>query len=291
MPPKYAIITPARNEEKYIDSTIASVLSQTAKPAIWVIIDDHSTDRTREIIDAARDEFPWIQLLENDIEAERAPGAKVVRLFNLGIDSLKDEYDFLVKLDADLSFRPDYFERLFLEFERDPHLGIAGGYCQNQDGQALKTEWTPEYHVRGATKVYRKKCLSDIGGLIPVMGWDGLDEMKAQMLGWNTKSFKDLLILHLRHTGQATGKIRFAWLWGVSSHYMGYDPIFFLIRCMRNIKRRPYLLFSMTMVFGYLYSLVVRSKQVDDKNLILYIRKFQRRRLFSNLKFINRKNI
>jgi len=288
MVPSYAIITPARNEEKYIDSTISSVTSQTIKPTIWVLIDDHSTDRTREIIDTARKEFPWIRRLENEKDTERAPGAKVVGLFNQGLASLKNDYDYIVKLDADLSFHSDYFEKLFIEFERDPRLGIAGGYCQYLDGQTMRIEWTPEYHVRGATKVYRKKCLSDIGGLVPVMGWDGLDEMKAQMLGWKTRSFNDIFVEHLRHTGEATGKIRFAWLWGVSSYYMGYDPLFFIIRCTRNIKRRPYLVFSMMMVFGYLYSFVIRRNQIEDIKLKLFIRKFQRRRIISYLKFFNR---
>jgi hypothetical protein len=210
----------------------------------------------------------------------------------MGYESIKDDYDFIIKLDADVSFSSEYFEKIFDEFERDPTLGIAGGYCQYKDGENLKIEWTPEYHVRGATKVYRKKCFREIGGLIPVMGWDGLDVMKAQMLGWKTRSLKNIFISHLRPTGKATGSIRFAWLWGKSSYFMGYDPLFFIIRCLKNMNRHPYLIFSGTMFLGFLHSVVTCESQLKEKELIKFIRNFQRTRLLSIFKlqtyFINR---
>ena len=46
----YVIITPARNEEAFIDQTIKSVISQTFLPKRWIIVSDGSTDRTDEIV-------------------------------------------------------------------------------------------------------------------------------------------------------------------------------------------------------------------------------------------------
>ncbi len=41
----YVLITPARNEEAFIEKTIESVIHQTVLPVKWVIVDDGSTDR------------------------------------------------------------------------------------------------------------------------------------------------------------------------------------------------------------------------------------------------------
>ena len=58
---KYLIITPVRNEEKYIEYTIKSVLQQTVKPEEWIIVDDGSTDNTSSIIDEYSRKYDWIK--------------------------------------------------------------------------------------------------------------------------------------------------------------------------------------------------------------------------------------
>ncbi len=253
---KYIVITPAKNEEEYIPKVIESMIKQTILPVRWVIIDDNSDDNTAEILKKAISNHKWIRLLQSFSDENRAPGAKVVHTFNFGLSTIDEEYDYIVKFDADLEFEADYFERILVEFDLHPKLGIAGGYCVEKYKNKLKIEPTPTYHVRGATKVYRSECFEDIGGLIPAMGWDGLDEMKAQMLGWETRSIKDISLIHLRPTGKASGSLRYAWLWGKSSYFMGYDPLFFIIRSLKNIYKKPYILFSFTMLISYIFSLI-----------------------------------
>ena len=48
---RYVIISPVRDEEKYIERTIQSVMRQTIRPVEWVIVDDGSCDRTAAILD------------------------------------------------------------------------------------------------------------------------------------------------------------------------------------------------------------------------------------------------
>ena len=57
----YVIITPARNEEKYIENTLISVINQTVKPQEWIIVNDGSIDRTGSIIDLYADKVEWIR--------------------------------------------------------------------------------------------------------------------------------------------------------------------------------------------------------------------------------------
>jgi glycosyltransferase involved in cell wall biosynthesis len=49
--PLVSIVTPVFNQEKYIESTINSVLSQTYSNIEYIVIDDGSYDGTREVLD------------------------------------------------------------------------------------------------------------------------------------------------------------------------------------------------------------------------------------------------
>ena len=281
---RYIIITPAKNEEKHINLTIQSVISQTIRPIQWIIVDDNSNDRTAEYAEEACRKYDWIIVVRMISKEKRAPGAKVIHAFNEGLKHIVHSYDYIVKLDADLQFSKDYFEKLLIEFDNNEKLGIAGGFCAEKKGVELVIERTPNYHVRGATKMYRVECFKDIGGIMPVMGWDGIDEIKAQMKGWKTWSFENLIILHLRPTGKESGGHRYAYLWGQSSYFMGYDPLFFILRALKNYKSHPYIIFSFIMIFGYLQSYVSRKPKIEDKDFIKFIRKFQRKRLLGLFK-------
>ena len=202
------VITPVRNEEEHIEKTITSVVSQTIRPQRWVIVDDGSNDRTADIVGRWVIRHPWISLVLRKDRGHRKQGTGVIEAFYDGYVTLGDiDWDFIVKLDGDVSFVPDYFERAFQYFSVDPKLGIGGGLIHNSDGNKLWVEKSndPRFHVRGATKIYRRACWEDIGELIRAPGWDTLDEVKANMKGWTTNTFMDLPIIHHRYTGQADG--------------------------------------------------------------------------------------
>jgi poly-beta-1,6-N-acetyl-D-glucosamine synthase len=280
MKQSYIVITPAKNESDYIRFTIKSMINQSIKPQKWIIVDDGSTDSTYEIIKEAEQNNNWIKIIRKNTLDKRAPGANVVNAFNYGLSTIKEDYNYLVKLDADLEFDEDYFEKLIKQFEINSNLGIAGGYCVNSiRGEKIKMDNTPEFHVRGATKMYRQKCFIEIGGLMPKFGWDGIDEMKAMMLGWETKSFRDILVFHLRPTGKETGLLRYAWRRGVLNYFMGYNPLYLVLSSINNFSKKPYILFGITLLAGYIYSYITNSEQINDKNLIKFIKQFQSQRI------------
>ena len=277
----YIVITPAKNESNYISFTINSMVRQSIKPNKWIIVDDGSVDETVEIVERAAQKYNWISIIKKETNERRAPGSNVVNAFNYGLNTIHVDYNFIVKLDSDLEFEADYFEKLLKEFEQNNKLGIAGGYCVNNTGDKQKIDNTPEYHVRGATKMYRKKCFQEIEGLVPKFGWDGIDEMKAMMLGWETKSFKNIIVNHLRPTGQETGLLRYAWRRGVLNYYLGYNPLYLILSSINNFSKKPYGLFGLTLFAGYIYSYLTKSEQMSDKKLIDFIKKFQKKRINS----------
>jgi poly-beta-1,6-N-acetyl-D-glucosamine synthase len=176
---KYVVITPVRDEAAYLRTTAESMARQTVLPQEWIIVDDGSKDTTGEIINEYADRYCWIRGVTRKDRGFRAAGGGVVDAFNDGYRTLQNsDWDFVVKLDGDLQFQPDYFEACFEEFERDPKLGVGGGIiCYEVAGEKYFEE-NPAFHVRGATKIYRRKCWDAIGGFWPAAGWDTMDEHK-----------------------------------------------------------------------------------------------------------------
>jgi biofilm PGA synthesis N-glycosyltransferase PgaC len=277
---KYAIITPIRDEERFIEATIASVKGQTIPPAEWVIVDDGSTDRTGEIIDRYEAQLPWLRVVHRANRGFRKSGGGVVEAFYDGYKALhRNDWDFIVKLDGDLTLPANYFEKCFTHFEHDPKLGIGGGEIYHDLGGARKLEANPKFHVRGATKIYRRACWEAIGGLWQAPGWDTIDEVKANMLGWKTYSFGELQIVHHRVTGTADGLLRDRIKHGTACYVSGYAPLFLLASCVSRLMQKPYVAGSAAILYGFVKGYWIRAPRVNDKQLIKYLRAQQLRRL------------
>ena len=136
---KYVIITPVRNEASYIEKTIASVTCQTVLPCQWIIVDDGSTDGTSEILDIHAAQVTWIKVIHRQDRGYRAAGGGVMEAFYAGYSVLTDDsWGFIVKLDGDLSFAPEYFERCFHIFGAERRLGIGGGTVCRLENDELR---------------------------------------------------------------------------------------------------------------------------------------------------------
>jgi len=184
-----------------------------------------------------------------------------------------------VKLDADLSFAPDYFERLLRKFEEDPSLGVGGGMLYQARPHGLVLERAPLWHVRGATKVYRQECFSQIGGVEECLGWDTIDELRAEMNGWGTRSFEDVTAVHHRPTSSVGGLVRGTARLGRGSYYLGSDPVFMVARSVRRMLHPPYVIGGLAMFAGYCDAWLRGSSRYEDEELMSYLRGQQRRRL------------
>jgi glycosyltransferase involved in cell wall biosynthesis len=277
---RYVIITPVRDEEKYLEATIECICHQTEPPAEWVIVDDGSKDRTGEIADRYAKQYPWIHVVHRGNRGFRKSGGGVIEAFYDGYRALRSkEWDFVVKLDGDLSFSRDYFEKCFEYFRRDPELGIGGGEIVHEISNQMKVETNPLFHVRGATKIYRRECWEAIGGLWPAPGWDTIDEVKANMLGWKTYAFKDLQLVHHRYTGTEEGLFRDQVKHGVACYISGYHPLFVAASCLRRLTKKPRVIGSIGVMYGYIKSQLTRPPRLDDRSYFAYIRGQQLKRL------------
>jgi glycosyltransferase involved in cell wall biosynthesis len=277
---KYIVITPVRDEEKYIENVIRSMISQHVIPVEWIIVDDGSTDRTGSIVEDYSSRYSWLRVIHRENRGSRKPGGGVVEAFYDGLNSLStSDWDFLVKLDGDLSFDSDYFKKCFDHFDDDPKLGIGGGDIYHDIGGKLALEKNPAFHVRGATKIYRKACWDALGGLIAAPGWDTLDEVKANMLGWKTRCFSDLILVHHKYTGSADGRWG-GWVKNGRANYIsGYHPVFMMLKCIRRAFKKPVLISALGLFYGFVSGYLKDIPQVGDRALITYLRKQQMNRI------------
>lgn len=260
----YILITPVRDEEKYIEETLRSVVNQTIQPSRWIIVDDGSTDRTPEIIAEYRKGIDWIEVLRIDRDTPRQPGSPVVNAFNHGYERIKEtDFDFVVKLDCDLRFAPDYFENLLREFEKDPRLGIASGVYLEDHGKGWTPVEMPYYHTAGACKFMRKECFTQIDGFVVAKGWDTVDEIRAQMRGWRTRHFTELTMYHLKNEGSGIGFLSTNAMHGEIFYMTGGSKIFFVAKVLHRIfTGQPLFMGAVMLLYGYLKPLIQQKKRL-----------------------------
>jgi biofilm PGA synthesis N-glycosyltransferase PgaC len=273
---RYVVVTPVRDEEEFLPKTLESILHQTVLPQEWVIVNDGSKDRTGAIIEEYANRYSWIRGVHRIDRGFRKWGAGIIEAFYDGFHALRTrDWEFMCKLDGDLSFEPGYFEASFAKFASNSRLGIGGGVLYHvQDGQKIP-ERHPVFHVRGGTKIYRRECWDALGGLWVGPGSDTIDEVKANMLGWSTMSFTDLELNHHRWTGATYGRWGGVVKNGKTDYVSGYHPLFLLAKAAARLPQRPYVIGSVALVYGYLKAQWERLPQVDDPALIRYLRREQ----------------
>jgi glycosyltransferase involved in cell wall biosynthesis len=275
---RYLAIAPARDEEKFLPRLITSMTAQTLRPARWIVIDDGSTDATAAILDQAAREHSWIEPKHLAVGRERLPGGESV-LMQFLPKSVWQDYDAILRIDADISFKPDFAELLAAEFLRDPALGIAGATLFEPEGSAWREIRSPSFHTRGAVKMYSRACFEAIGGLASGLGWDTLDEALAMMLGFKSRSFRHIRAYHHRPQGAAGGNLKGHLAAGRAAYNVGYHPLFMLTRAAKRGLQWPPVIGGVYLLAGYLEGYLRRHKKIASPDLVKFIRKQQIRRL------------
>lgn len=278
----YVLITPARNEEVSIEKTIKSVVNQTVLPGKWIIVSDGSTDRTDEIVRSYQQKYDFIQLVRRDVNANRDFASKVYAI-RAGLEKLNGtRYDFIGNLDADVSFEPDFYERIFREFDQNPDLGISGGvFYELQNGKWIAQRTNVNWSVGGCTQIFRRQCYQDIGGYLPLKkgGEDAVAEVLARRHGWQVRGLPELKIYHYRKMGSANQSIYKVRINHGAYHYsMGYMLWYEVARTFSRL-RKSYVLAEFATLFGYLLALIRRDEIAVPKDVHRYIREEQVKRL------------
>ena len=279
---KYVLITPARNEEAFIENTLASMVAQTLVPERWVIVDDGSTDRTGAIVQAYVERYPWIELVQRPQRQDRNFAGKA-HAFNAGLEQVRSfQFEVIGNLDADISFEHDYFEFLLSKFAEFPRLGVAGTAMREANYDAVTDSFYNDNDVFGACQLFRRTCFEQVGGYTPIK-WGGIDWVAvrtARLKGWQTRSFRDKLFYHHRPMGATeanTWKARFDY--GRKDYFLGNHPFWQVFRVSFQMMKRPYVVGGLLLLSGYFYSFASRIQRPVAPELLRFHRREQLERL------------
>ena len=282
---RFVIVSPGRDEERFLPQMVSSIVGQARRPDLWVIVDDGSTDHTGLIAAEAARIHPWIRVIGRGNRGVRSVGPGVVESFLHGLAGVDvDDFAFVGKFDLDLRLPTSYFERLLDRFAADPRLGSASGkaWFRGADGSAVDEGIADDMSV-GAAKFYRTECFRDIGGLVREVMWDGIDVHRARMLGWKVCSFPDpeLRFEHLRPMGSSqhgilTGRMRH----GYGQWFMGTGLGFMTASAVFRLRRPPAVVGSAAMWWGYVRAMLSGQRRYEDLEFRRFLRRYQRACLF-----------
>jgi poly-beta-1,6-N-acetyl-D-glucosamine synthase len=279
--PNYILITPARNEAQFIESTLKSVIAQTVLPLKWVIVSDGSTDGTDEIVRRYLGSYRWIELLRMPERVERHFAGKVLA-FNAGYESIRNLNPEIVgNIDADVTFDPDHFEFLIRKAANNPSLGVFGAPFREGNFR-YDYRFTNIENVWGGCQLFRRECFEEIGGYMPLKGGciDHVAVLSARLHGWQTRTFTEKVCIHHRIMGTAIqGSLKAKFKLGVKDQFVGNHPLWEIFRVIYQMKNRPYIGGAIALGLGYVWSMVRRSETPLSKEFVAFARREQMRRL------------
>ena len=277
----YLAISPCRNEQSFMRQTLDTVIAQTVRPALWIIVDDGSADGTPEILAEYARMHSFIRIVRLDDRGYRNVGPGVIDAFYAGYQTIAiDEFDFLCKLDLDLALPPRYFEILIQRMLENRRIGTCSGkpyFVHTHTGQLLSEKCGDENSI-GASKFYRVGCFNQIGGFVRQVMWDGIDGHRCRMLGWIACSWDepDLRFIHLRPMGSSyksmtTGRMRH----GHGQYFMGTGPLYMTISALYRMTRPPIVIGGLAMWWGYIKSMLSGKERLEDTDFRAFLRKYQ----------------
>lgn len=280
---KYYAIIPAYNEEAFMEITLQSIAAQTILPTKLVVVDDNSTDNTAAIVSEFAKNHPWVSLVNKKSSAVHLPGSKVIQAFEAGYATVDEDYDIIVKLDADLILPPDYFETIIKAFEADPQVGMAGGFAYiEKNGQWILENLTDKDHIRGAFKAYRKELFKQMGGLRPAMGWDTADELLAKFYGWKVITIEHLKVKHLKPTGANYDKAA-RYKQGAAFYTLGYGLIITAIAGAKLAMRKKKPLLFLDYITGFLKARKDRKPMLVTPEQAKFVQRYRWKKMKEKL--------
>ncbi|MDP5157818.1 MAG: glycosyltransferase family 2 protein [Flaviramulus sp.] len=280
----FYIVIPAHNEESSIGLTLNSLVNQTLLPKWILVVNDHSTDNTQNIIESYVGKYPYISLINVKSTNQHLPGTKIINAFYKGYEMLDDDYDVICKFDADLIFPDNYLQQLAIHFKNDDKLGMASGFCyiEKNDDWILEN-LTRKDHIRGALKAYKKDCFLQIGKLKPSMGWDTVDELLAKYYDWNILTDESLHVKHLKPTGISYNKAS-KYLQGEAMYKMRYGFFITFISALKLAYKKKSLWLFKDYLAGYFKAKKENIDYLVSEDEGNFIRNLRWKGIFSKVK-------
>ncbi len=277
---RYLLVTPAKNEEKNLPLLAKSIINQSIKPGLWVIVNDNSTDKTGEIIGELSEKHEWIishTLTDKFIEYDPTyrysvvvrEGFRVAR--KLAHDS-RIPYGFIGLVDADFILERRFFEKILNEFKKDPHLGIASGGVYVLEGRRLVWERTNPEFARGSPRLFRRECFNDVGGYRRFYNPDTLSNYMARIKGWRVRQIVNAIAVQVRPTQERYGYYRASIKKGYVNYYLG-TPLSSILLWALYLGVFDSVAKASGLLKGYLEKLEKKEPRLDNRQVTEFVKK------------------
>ena len=272
---KILIIIPIFNEENQLDKCLQSFVNQTTKPLNLILVNDGSTDNSKEIINKYSKKFSWINGYNKTSNGKAEAGKKIIKAFNFGKSKSKIKYDLIGKFDGDIILPKNYFEKMIQHFKKNINIGICSGTLYvKKNNKWIYESLHDKKHIRGATKLYSKKCFKDIGGLSENLGWDTIDELLAKYFNYKTKVDDKLIVKHLRSTTERYKK-NHVFNQGILMYRLRYGILITFLASLKLVWKNRNLNHIIECLSGYLNARKNKTEFLVSKNQGNFIRNYR----------------
>lgn len=280
----YVVISPCRNEANFMRQTLDTMVAQSIRPKLWVIVDDGSTDQTPTILAEYAAQHDWIRIVTRQDRGRRSVGPGVIEAFYAGFETIDSKaYEYVCKLDLDLRLPAKYFEGLMTRMEANRRIATCSGkaYIETAGG-SLASEGHGDENSLGMTKFYSMSRFEEVGGFVREVMWDGIDGHRCRMLGWTACSWDDeeLRFVHLRPMGSSqhgvfVGRMRH----GYGQYYMGTGLIWMIATAVYRVTERPYVLGGLFILWGWVDAKLKKLPRYEAPGFREFLRQYQWRAL------------
>mgnify|MGYP000123674712 CR=1 FL=1 len=222
---KVYVFLPARNEAVNLPLFFESLLSQTIKPHMIVVINDGSTDETGDIARSYGAKVIDLPFHAESYTADVSTSWKLAEVLNHALPPPED-YNYMMQISPDILLPKNYIETIIDRMEKNPKLVIAGGQIEGEPCYSS--------HVRGAGRIYKVSWWNRYIKKFPLnYTYESYPLFKARALGYQVKSFPDVRMWALRPTRQ------YKPYYGYAMRELGYWPPYAIARCLLSILKEP----------------------------------------------------
>jgi cellulose synthase/poly-beta-1,6-N-acetylglucosamine synthase-like glycosyltransferase/peptidoglycan/xylan/chitin deacetylase (PgdA/CDA1 family) len=224
-PPSVTVLIPAHNEESVIVQTVTSVLLSDLEDLQIIVVNDGSTDKTRELLDYSFSHEPRVRIIH---QVNRGKAAA------LSLALSQADTEIVVTIDADTEIEPDAIRKLIRHFS-DPTVGAVAGNVKVGNRSRWLTRWQAlEYItsqnmekrafdllncitvVPGALGAWRKKAIEAAGGITADTVAEDADlTIAIRRLGWRVSYDEEAIAwTEAPETAGQLIRQRFRWTFG-----------------------------------------------------------------------------
>lgn len=288
---EYMLITPIKNEEVNLQQLKKTILAQSLKPVLWVLVDSGSTDNSYQLSQDIFNMYDWIHIIKQKTFFEQGYGHKnfsqaINEGYNYARKVSSNDIKYVGKTDATPLLSREYFEILFNEMERNPKLAIICGIQYIiEDNKKIEIKPMQNVALTGFNdiRLYRRGFFEQVNGYPISFSPDSVLLIKAINRGWSVKVVEKTHFLKPRLGGSKIGVWNGYKLKGRAMYNLGYHPILCILNSLANsIKISPHYQF-IPMVSGYFLCAIKREEREVDCEVLNYFGKDRLKQIFRSL--------